>query len=408
MRDRQPTPGMEGRVLITPEDGSIAPFYARLAMADDALEEGSPLIKATLLSDEAEVSLFDTANDRTVSDAFYGIGAKIRLIMKNNASITVTVKDQAGNAVKNVLVDGIYTDTGGAVYTDSDGVASGLIAEGTSTISIKNYADLEDVSKTLTVVKGSTITETLTPTRRNFLKLTESQNVKFSGNATTADVTSVGGGGASGRAYSVTRAFGGATGGSGAGGHCTVSAGIAVEANTLYPAIVGAGAGVGSDRGGTTSFLGVVAEGGYSGTDATSKTSPGTGRSGNGNGVNGIVGSTTRDDAVLGKSGIAGTVDGYDSFTTTTKYGGSGGSGGWNSTSPSAGAGYGGNSGYKASGHVDGVQGTDGYGGGAGSAAGYNYEEEDGETWSDYGAAARGGHGCVAMRIHFDFGDLAA
>ena len=405
MRDRQPTPGMEGRVLITPEDTSIAPFHARIAMADDALEEGTPLIKATLLSDEAEVSLFDAANDRSVSDAFYGIGAKIRLIMKNNASITVTVKDQAGNAVKNVLVDGIYTEAGGAVYTGSDGVASGLIAEGTSTISIKNYADLEDVSKTLTVVKGSTITETLTPTRRNFLKLIESQNVKFSGNATTADVTSVGGGGASGRAYSVTREFGGATGGSGAGGHCTVSAGIAVEANTLYPAIVGAGADVGSDRGGTTSFLGVVAEGGYSGTDATSKTSPGAGRDGNGNGVNGIVGSTTVNDAVLGKSGIAGTVDGYASFTTTTKYGGSGASGGWNSNSPSIGGGYGGNSG--SSGHVGGVQGTDGYGGGAGSGSGFNYED-DGETWSDCGSAARGGHGCVAMRIHFDFGDLIA
>ena len=398
-----------GRVKLVPVPGQENTYD--MVRADSPTQEGMPLNKENLLSDDAEIALFGVANDRTVSEAFAGIGSKLKLIMSDMASITVTVTDQAGNAVKNVLVDGIYTEAGGAVYTGIDGVASGLIAEGTSTISIKNYADLEDVSKTLTVVKGSTITETLTPTRRNFLKLIESQNVKFSGNATTADVTSVGGGGASGRAYGNIRAHGGATGGSGAGGHCTVSAGIAVEANTLYPAIVGAGADVGSDRGGTTSFLGVVADGGYSGTDATSATSRGTGRDGNGNGVNGIVGSTTVNDAVLGKSGIAGTVDGYDSFTTTTKYGGSGASGGWNSTSPSIGGSYGGNGGYgwrSSHANISGSQGMDGFGGGAGSAGGYNYNDSDGEQWSAYGGAARGGHGCVAMRIHFDFGDLAA
>lgn len=50
MYDRIPSPGKEGRVLITPEDGS-APFYATIAMADGPLQEGTPLDKRSLLPD---------------------------------------------------------------------------------------------------------------------------------------------------------------------------------------------------------------------------------------------------------------------------------------------------------------------------------------------------------------------
>lgn len=50
MEDRQPSPGQEGRVLITPEDSS-EPFYATIAMADNPTKEGTPINKATLLSD---------------------------------------------------------------------------------------------------------------------------------------------------------------------------------------------------------------------------------------------------------------------------------------------------------------------------------------------------------------------
>lgn len=50
MKNRQPTPGKEGRMLITPEDGST-PFYATITMADDPIEAGDPLSKETLLKD---------------------------------------------------------------------------------------------------------------------------------------------------------------------------------------------------------------------------------------------------------------------------------------------------------------------------------------------------------------------
>lgn len=50
MQDRTPTPGQEGRVLITPENGS-APFYAKVEMADNPTNPGTPLNKETLLQD---------------------------------------------------------------------------------------------------------------------------------------------------------------------------------------------------------------------------------------------------------------------------------------------------------------------------------------------------------------------
>lgn len=78
MRDRIPSEGKAGRMLITPEDGS-APFYATVTMADEPLEEGTLLSKKTLLTDETEIALFGSAADRTVNQAFFGISNKIKV-----------------------------------------------------------------------------------------------------------------------------------------------------------------------------------------------------------------------------------------------------------------------------------------------------------------------------------------
>lgn len=412
MRDRQPT--QPGRVKITPENGDS--YFAVVEMADEPTEFGTPPTKENLLSDDAEISLFGSPADRTVSEAFLGISAKLKLIMSDMASITLTVTDQAGNPVKNVLVNGIYSDSGAAVYTNDSGVASGYIAEGSQTISIKNYADLEDISKTLTVVKGSTITEAITATRRNFLKLTESKIVKFSGNASTVDVTSVGGGGASGACASDLDHREVASGGSGAGGYCVVQDNIAIEPNKSYQAIIGSGASVGALKGGKTSFLGVEADGGNSGTDATRTTSGsssyaniGIGGIGNGNGVNGIKGENKTPD-IVGTQGNPGTVDGFSSFTETVKYGGSGGGGAFEADSHSSfppnggsGGGFGGDGGQPGS---AGQPGQDGFGGGAGAPGIRAWYDDDGHNVR-IGSPAKGGSGCVAIRIHFDFGDLA-
>lgn len=66
MKDRQPTPGMEGRVKITPEDGSPA-FYARIEMADHPLEKGTPIDTANLFSGATQI-LYPEGTE-TVNDA---------------------------------------------------------------------------------------------------------------------------------------------------------------------------------------------------------------------------------------------------------------------------------------------------------------------------------------------------
>ena len=49
MEDRVPTPGQEGRVLITPESGE--PFYAKIEMADNPTQLGTPFNKESVLQD---------------------------------------------------------------------------------------------------------------------------------------------------------------------------------------------------------------------------------------------------------------------------------------------------------------------------------------------------------------------
>ncbi len=402
-----------GRVKLIPVTGQENTYD--MVRADSPTQKGMPLNKENLLSDDAEIALFGVANDRTVSEAFAGIGSKLKLIMSDMASITVTVTDQAGNAVKSALVEGIYSDSGSAVYTNASGVASGYISDGNQIISVKNYADLEDISKTLTVVKGATIVETLTPTRVNFVKLTASKSVKFSGNVKTVDVTVVGGGGAAGTSYASQESPSvAATGGSGAGGYCTVQDNIQITPNTAYPAVIGSGGTTtysdGND-GGKSSFFGVEAAGGKGGKAAT-YSAAGAGQAGNGNGVYGrIVDKYSKGDH-SGNDGNPGTVDGYDSFTTTTRFGGSGGSGGASNSSSTSGGnpgGYGGKGGgVERTNGVSGDAGKDGFGGGGGSGGAFfaSYNTEDLEQ--DKGNPGKGGSGCVTMRIHFDFGDLNA
>ena len=68
MQDRVPTPGQEGRVLISPENGSA--YYAKIEMADNPTQDGTPLNKSTLLNDSTATAVGLTSDDPTVNDAF--------------------------------------------------------------------------------------------------------------------------------------------------------------------------------------------------------------------------------------------------------------------------------------------------------------------------------------------------
>lgn len=388
MRNRTPTQVLENgaiRYAVYDEAGKFL-RHDYLLPADDPTDEGTALNKENLLSDSTEELLFGSAADRTIDGAFRGIGAQLKLIQANVANITVTVQTANGTPISDVLVGGIVSENGEAVYTNASGKASGLIAEGNTQISVKGYADIQDYSEILTVNKGTTLTHTITVQTVNYIKLTSSKSVKFSGNVETVDVA-LGGGGAGG-AYATTDSWPGKGGGM---GNVSVQTGISVTPNTLYPAVVGAGGarvGVNSnynnDRtylghagnaGGTTSFLGVVASGGTPGAGGGAPT-----RS-----------NMTNSNTPAAAAGDNGTESLYASFTETFLYGGDGEGGSMYSSAGTWKGGAAGTPGGGTSGVWDGVNGLGGGGHGATVDSGDS-------TYYRYQGA--GGSGCVTFRMH--------
>lgn len=360
-----------GRVKLEPVAGQANTYD--LTRADQPTQEGTPLNKANLLSDATETSMFGSAANRTVDEAFAGLAAQIKLIMSNTAAITLTLKDSAGHALPGVLVQGILTESGQAVYSGTDGFAAGYIAEGNQTIKVTGYADIEDYTETIAVTKGTTITKTLTLTTRNFLEITSSRSYKFSSNVNTVDATvgAAGGSGASSSGSNDNQARGGNGGGMGS---LVEQTGISVTPNTNYPAIVGAGAD--NSNGGDSSFLGVSATGGVMGAGAAGA-------------VNGSLGGNH-----AGYDGAAGTQSIYTSFDATTLYGGAGGGGpayyGVSGTTQA-----GGNGGTPGGGKGNNA-GTDGTGGGGGGGRGYVDRDHSPTTYN----GKKGGNGKIAIRMH--------
>lgn len=420
MEDRVPTPGQDGRVLITPENGS-APFYAKITMADNPTNNGTPLTKETLLQDGTEVQIFGNADNRTVDQAFSGVMDRINLIMQNVANITLTVADTEGKPLEGVYVNGIFDENGDPVQTNASGQAIGYVAEGNQTISVSGYADIQNTSMQIDIIKGNTYMETLAVTTRNFLKVTNSRTVKFSGNVAQVDASVVGGGaGAGGSVFSSSNGEG-ATGGAGSGGEVINQENIDFAQNTNYPITIGAGGSPGStdfdeasagSPGGSTSFMNITARGGNPGTaaviqrvSASQHVIPGNGGIGygSGNGANGVWGDFSGASDAHAENGLPGQdgTQAYKSFTETEPLGAGGGSGaalyaGDGGMGGQIGGGNGG-LGAKLSNHddIDGTPGTDGTGSGGGSGS-----SSDNRTAQYVGKSARGGSGCVAIRMH--------
>ena len=373
-------------------------------------QKGTPLNKANLL-DDLTASRYDLGSTATVDDVLSEIANRLALISGNMASITATVQDTAGNPLQGVVVYGIFDEDGYAVQTNTSGVASGYISEGQTTVSITGYADIQNFSTVLTIVKGSSYTETFTVTTQNFLKVLSTQLLKFSGNVEQVDVSVGGGGGAAAAAKDYGPDFPQeptsfyASGGGGAGGYCTVSYDVAFSPNVEYQAVVGAGGQSAGADGGQSSFLGIAANGGSGGSQGSRETGGGQGGAGNGNGGNGTYTINSDSSAKPGSPGAQGTVSAFSSFTATIVYGGGGGSGAAaTASSPAsggAGANFGGDGGgitSRYNGAGDGQNGQDGYGGGGGSGA-VQYEST-GDDYGNQGNHGKGGSGCIAIRMH--------
>ena len=375
-----------GRVLITPESGE--PYYATMTRADNPTQEGTPLNKANLLSDAAETALFGSAADRTVNDAFMGIGARLKLIMSDMAEIELTVLTASGKAVPNMPIEGALDAAGNVLVTDSSGKAYGYVPEGSVTLSVSGYADVQNYSVTMSVEKGQSYKKTITLSTINFVKLTSSKSVKFSPNVSRVDVTVVGGGGSGGTGTGRNGA------GGGGGGYCTVQENVDFVPGTTYSAVIGAGGkGVQAydprdgNAGGASSFMGITANGGSGGGRGMSNGNNAAGGAGNGAGGTGVAYNKTPG------AGAAGSVPGYSSFTETVRYGGGGG-GGRGFTYDGGGAG-GADFGAKGGGKGAGSSAASGTGGGGGGGGG---DDSDGDI--SYGTGGDGGSGCVAIRMH--------
>lgn len=384
MRDRTPTRALENGALrygVYAEDGSLL-RYEYLALEDDPTDPGTELSKATLLQDSTEISLFGSAADRTIDDVFVGIAGQLKLIMSDMATITLTVQDTNGKPISEVLVQGILSERGQAVYTNASGVAAGYIGEGAQVIKVSGYADLVDYSETVTIVKGTTVTKTIKLTTRNFLEIKSSQNVKFSGAVSAVDV-SVGSGGGGGRAHEGRFDY---ICNGGGGGHVAKKEGIPITANTLYPAIIGAGgiavAGEPGKDGGESSFLNVSAPGGKGGSTGLGKN---TRAEGNGFGCYFEEQTGLSSYRVVG--GTAGTETMFASINTTKPYGGGGG--GVYDVSDEHDYALGGKpGGGRQSQTSSSLRAIDGLGGGG---TGVHNNTSDGS----------GGSGAIAIRIHF-------
>ena len=415
MRDRTPTRALENGALrygVYAEDGSLL-RYEYLALEDDPADPGTELSKATLLQDSTEVSLFGSAADRTIDEAFAGIAGQLKLIKSDMAAITLTVQDTNGKPIPEVLVQGILSESGQAVYTNANGVAAGYIGQGSQVIKVSGYADLADYSETITVTKGTNITKTWKLTTRDFLKVTSSRSLKFSGNVKTVDFTlGAPGSGAGGNiSFPSTLSNGSiAMGGAGAGGSVKEVLMKTVAANIAYSVIIGAGGTSGTPMeyasysgagwqyapdgkaGGTTSFMGESISGpaggkGGSFNGGTVGAVGGTGAQGNGNGANGVSYPGTGSANISGNNGTAGTQSIYKSFTEKESYGGGGGSGPIGGDKGLGGAPGGGNSGNAYGTKGAGEDGAANKGGGAGGGA---------VTY----AGGKGGSGVVAIRMH--------
>ena len=75
MRNRRPTPGYEGRILITPENPEIAPFFARVTMADNPIDEGTPMTAETFLKTVTAGMLGLDPHEAVPDDAFQMLAA---------------------------------------------------------------------------------------------------------------------------------------------------------------------------------------------------------------------------------------------------------------------------------------------------------------------------------------------
>lgn len=381
-------------------------------------------------------NILNIDSNSSVDDGLKSLGIKTNMLVQGSATLKLKVVDQSGRPVSGVQIANAYPiNSGDAPFTDTNGELTAYIKGNGATISVSGYGDIQDASMEISVNPGDTVSRTLTVTRRNFLKITKSQNIRFSPNCRSIDFT-LGGGGGGGCSYSWDNMValcnylhinGGAAGGGagGGGGYVTEKKSVSILPNNDYPIIIGAGGAGGGTisstidpdqlggNGGISSFLESTAEGGKHPTlqkEAFHGAGKYIGGIGNGSGADSRDLINSGSAQLTPNSGSAGTQKIYTSFSETTPYGGGGGGGavstyGYGPINGAAG-GAGGSPGGGSGGNSTnpngssaqikpGNSGHDGLGGGGGGGATGNLKSS-----SPSGDGGRGGNGVLAIRMY--------
>lgn len=386
MTDRQPWPGKEGRVLITPEDGS-PPFYATLEMADDPLDPGTPLCKLTLLSDEA-CDFLDIPRTSVPSDAFIKLSFGTKMF-----GYRITLLTAGGRPASGVTIKGITLPDGRPCVTDKDGQVLG-VATATATISIESpYTDCENISQAVES-SGNVITDVILSFSRSGTQaatIDTSRDLRFSPDVEYIDACAIGAG-SSGWWSGDTGGIIGA--GSGAGGSIENKFNIPYSGQLISVAV---GANNGKDAAGNTVISGlgddIVGEGA---TAAIIERPPSASRSKNGG--NGQLNYPELNHSGPGFAGYDRSAAPFDDDTILCS--GGGGTGGMREDADGVGypGGAGGKSGGGAGGTGGGYSGNPGnpgkYYGSGGGAPGLSFR-------NTYGDGGEGKDGAVMFRWRY-------
>ena len=332
----------------------------------------------------------------TATAALFGDGtsdadaalAKIADTVKSIGNVQVKVVDPNGNPIQGARITGLY----GTPTTASDGTAHGVLQ--TNPISISSpYIDLKDQTADASGYVGSfdVLVITLPVVGENSItRVTSSKTVKFSKAVKTVDVCCVGGGGAGG-SMAFNADYTSLACGGGGGGGIVNATNIAVTPLIDNSLIVGSGGnykdgGYTGGNGGTSSFLNIVANGGFGGTGKIG---------GNGNLAGGNSGAVGCGNGGNGEqNGGNSTVSEFNDSTTYYSGGGGGGSASQSGSAKTGGSPNGAN-GARWTLAATNAKGPGGGGGGA-----FGYRPDSGSTgYSAKGSS--GGPGLVAIRFHF-------
>ena len=316
--------------------------------------------------------------------------AKIADTVKSIGNVQVKVVDPSGNPIQGARITGLY----GTPTTASDGTAHGVLQ--TNPISISSpYIDLKDQTADASGYVGSfnVLVVTLPIVGENAItRITSSKTVKFSKAVKTVDVCCVGGGGAGG-SMAFNADYTNLACGGGGGGGIVNATNIAVTPLIDNSLIVGSGGnykdgGYTGGNGGTSSFLNIVANGGFGGIGKIG----GTGNLAGGN--SGAVGCGNGGNGE--QNGDNSTVSEFNDNTTYYSGGGGGGSASQHGSAKTGGSPNGAN-GARFTLAATNAKGPGGGGGGA-----FGYRPDAGSSSTGYSAkGSSGGPGLVAIRFHF-------